>query len=197
MNKPFSESCEQNKQVILSVIKQFYTKPGTVLEIGSGTGQHAVYFAEHLPHLYWQTSDRQENIAAINAWLEELPAENLPEPLCLDVNQTACPVSEADYVFSANTVHIMSWESVLSLFDMLGGVLKKDGFFALYGPFNYHGAYTSESNASFDQWLKQRDPQSGIRDFEALNQLAQQENMSLVQDVEMPANNRTLIWQKQ
>jgi len=197
MNKPFSESSEQNKHVILSVIEKLYSEPGTVLEIGSGTGQHAVFFAEHLPHVYWQTTDLEENLSGIQAWLDDSSLENLPAPLSLDVNQTDWPISHTDYIFSANTVHIMSWDSVVSLFKLLGSVLKKQGLFVLYGPFNYHGAYTSESNANFDQWLKQRDPLSGIREFSELNKLARQFGMSLLEDIEMPVNNRILVWQKQ
>lgn len=197
MNKPFSESCEQNKHVILSVIETLYTEPGTVLEIGSGTGQHAVFFAEHLPHVQWQTSDCEEYLPGIQAWLEDSIHENLPEPLCLDVNQVDWPLAQADYIFSANTVHIMSWDSVLSLFKALESVLTKRGLFVLYGPFNYHGAYTSESNANFDQWLQQRDPLSGIREFSELDKLARQAGMRLLKDIEMPVNNRILVWQKQ
>jgi len=196
MSKPFAESCEENKQVILSVIKELFKEPGTVLEVGSGTGQHAVYFANQLAHLQWQPSDRQENLPGIQAWLDEAGLENML-PLCeLDVEHSCWPAGGFDYSFSANTVHIMSWQAVQALFAGLAGSLRSGARFALYGPFNYHGQYTSDSNARFDQWLKQRDPLSGIRDFDALDQLAQQAGMSFCGDIEMPVNNRILVWKK-
>ncbi len=196
MNKPFAESCEQNKHVILAVLEKLYAAPGTVLEIGSGTGQHAVFFAGQLSHLQWQPSDRDENLAGIRAWLEETPQDNMLEPLCLDVSRSDWPLTRVDYIFSANTVHIMSWDAVQAMFNGLGQVLAQHGLFALYGPFNYDGEYTSDSNARFDQWLKQRDPLSAIRDFAALDKLADKAGMECVDDVEMPANNRILVWRK-
>jgi cyclopropane fatty-acyl-phospholipid synthase-like methyltransferase len=196
INKPFAESCEENKRVILSMLEKLYIEPGKVLEIGSGTGQHAVFFAENLSHLQWQPSDRDEYLSGIRAWLDEAALDNLLEPLCLDVMQPDWPVGKVDYIFSANTAHIMSWAAVQSMFAGLGQVLQRDGLLALYGPFNYHGAYTSDSNARFDQWLKERDPLSGIRDFSELDNLADKAGLSFVHDYQMPVNNRILVWQK-
>ncbi len=196
VGKPFAESCEENKQVILSVLKAIYLEPGTVVEIGSGTGQHAIFFANHLAHLHWQPTDREENLAGIRAWLADAVTDNIRAPLGLDVQQADWPLLRADYIFSANTVHIMSWVAVQAMFRGLANVLEKGGLFALYGPFNYDGAYTSDSNARFDQWLKQRDPLSGIRDFTHLNELAHEAGMRFMHDYEMPANNRILVWQK-
>ena len=194
--KPFSEACEQNKQPILAVLQQHFADVHRVLEIGSGTGQHAVFFAAQLPHLQWLTSDVSELHAGIDAWLAEARLPNVSHPLELDVNQPDWPVEYIDAVFSANTVHIMDWPSVENMFAGIGRVLQSQGVFCLYGPFNYHGSYTSDSNARFDMWLKQRDPRSGIRDFEALNDLAHQHGMRLCTDHAMPANNRTLVWIK-
>lgn len=194
--KPFSEACEQNKQPILAVLQQHFANVQRVLEIGSGTGQHAVFFAAQLPHLQWLTSEVAELHSGIHAWLEEAGLPNVAEPLELDVNQAPWPVDWVDAVFSANTVHIMDWSSVENMFAGIGRVLQNNGVFCLYGPINYQGGYTSDSNARFDMWLKQRDPRSGIRDFEALNALALQHGMTLVMDHAMPANNRTLVWQK-
>lgn len=198
VNKPFSEACEENKQPIFDVLQRLFQDRDQILEIGSGTGQHAVYFAEHLPHLTWQTSDLPENHPGIGAWLDDSGLDNVRPPFALDVGQEPWPVEFAvDAVFSANTTHIMGWDSVISLFRGVGRHLRTDGLFVLYGPFNYGGGYTSESNARFDVWLKNRDPRGGIRDFEALNELAAENGMMLSEDIEMPVNNRTLVWRKQ
>ena len=192
--KPYAESCEQNREPILAVIQPLFSGCSHLLEIGSGTGQHAVYFAAEMPHLTWQTSDRVDNHAGINMWLEEAALVNTRPPLALDVSSDAWPRRRFDAVFSANSVHIMHWPDVEAMFAGIGRVLARDGIFALYGPFNYHGAYTSESNARFDQWLRQHDPGSGVRDFEELQRLAQQAGMEFREDFAMPANNRILCW---
>jgi len=196
MNKPYSEACDRNREPILAVIRPWLSECEAVLEIGSGTGQHAVYFAEKLPHLLWHTSDREENHAAIRLWLEEAGLANVRPPLSLDVAAEPWPEMAVDAVFSANTAHIMSWREVEALFSGVGALLPERGVFLLYGPFNYHGRYTSDSNALFDGWLKARDPLSGIRDFEEVDRLAGQAGMALREDAEMPANNRLLVWQK-
>ncbi len=166
-----------------------------MLEIGSGTGQHAVYFASEFPQLIWQTSDREENLPGIRAWLHEAASGQLPDPLCLDVTQAgAWPEMRFDAVFSANTAHIMSEPQVEAMFAGVGRVLDSDGCFLLYGPFNYGGRYTSASNERFDEWLKARDPDSGIRDLDRLSEYAEAGGMRLEADIEMPANNRILVW---
>ncbi len=194
--KQYSESCEQNREPIFSVIAPLLVGCSHLLEIGSGTGQHAVYFAGGLPHLVWQSSDRLENHPSIQIWIDEYRLDNTPPPLELDVCQPQWPQLTVDTIFSANTTHIMSWPMVERMFAGVGGLLSSGGDFLLYGPFNYHGCYTSESNHRFDQWLKQRDPLSGVRDFEAVDRLASQAGMELVSDYPMPANNRTLHWRK-
>ena len=194
--KLYSESCEENKYPILEVLVSEFSQSQTILEIGSGTGQHAVFFAEHLPHVIWQPSDVIESHASIIAWITESGLDNVLPPLELDVAKHHWPAQQFDGAFSANTAHIMSWPEVVELFNGVTNVIKPGGKFCLYGPFNYNGTYTSQSNAHFDQWLKARDPKSGIRDFEALDKMAKQHQLTLIKDYEMPVNNRTLVWQK-
>ncbi|MEJ2317152.1 MAG: DUF938 domain-containing protein [Gammaproteobacteria bacterium] len=194
--KPYSDSCMQNREPILSVIEPLFRDRKDVLEIGSGTGQHAVYFAAKMPHLTWHTSDLAENHAGIRAWLDEAALPNTTGPVSLDVLDRPWSAPEADAVFSANTTHIMHWDSVVALFGGVGELLRTRGLFCLYGPFNYGGEYTSESNAQFDEWLHERDPLSGIRDFDDLDRLAVQAGLRLEEDYAMPANNRILSWRK-
>lgn len=196
LSKPYAGSCDENKDVILDVLKRVFPEPGTVFEIGSGTGQHAVYFTEHLPHLYWQPSDLAAQLPGICMWIGEVDHNRIHAPHELDVSAAEWPVVLTDYVFTANTTHIVSWPQVQDMFRGVGRILRNGGVFAQYGPFNYGGRYTSESNARFDEWLKHRDPQSGIRNFEDLQTLAEANGLKLLADVEMPANNRTLVWQK-
>ena len=193
--KPYSEACDQNKAPILAVLARLFADSRRVLEIGSGTGQHAVHFGSALPHLVWQTSDRPENHAGIRAWLDEAALPNVRAPLLLDV-VGSWPSERVDAVFSANTTHIMSWPEVEEMFRGIGRVLDSGGCFALYGPFNFEGNYTSQSNARFDQMLKARDPSSGLRNFEDLDDLARANGLMFVEDIPMPVNNRTLVWQK-
>jgi len=193
--KPFAESCEQNKHVIFEVIEKHFSGCQNILEVGSGTGQHAVFFASKLPHLLWQPSEQAENISGILQWLEDYPSNNIQSPITLNVNET-WPANAYDGVFSANTAHIMSWQEVICFFKGVGESLESGGTFCLYGPFNYNKNFTSESNARFDQWLKDQSPLRGIRDFEELNSLAENQGLNFKEDVEMPANNRILVWQK-
>ena len=193
--KPYSEACEQNKHPILAVLERVFAESRSVLEIGSGTGQHAVYFGAALDHLIWQTSDRPENQAGILAWLNEAALPNVRAPIVLDVGGE-WPAERFDAVFSANTTHIMSWREVEQLFRGIGRVLDSGGCFALYGPFNFGGNYTSESNERFDQSLKARDPKSGIRNFEDLADLAKANGLTFTEDIPMPVNNRTLVWHR-
>lgn len=195
MARPYSDACERNREPILEVLRQHFADRRHVLEIGSGTGQHAVHFAAALPPLVWQTSDVESNLAGIRLRLEESNLPNLPPPIALDVTG-AWPDTRFDAVFSANTLHIMSWPDVRTLFATLPKVLTADAVLAVYGPFNYNGHFTSPSNATFDEWLKQRSPHSGIRDFEAVDGLARSIGFALVEDRAMPANNRTLVWRR-
>lgn len=194
--KPFSQACENNKEPILTILKRAFASSTVVLEIGSGTGQHAVHFAHALPHLIWQPSDRPENLPGIALWREDAPSENLRAAIELDIdNPQQWP--KFDAAFSANTAHIMSWQTAQKMINEVGKRLPKNGLFALYGPFNYQGKYISDSNRQFDEWLKARDPEQGIRDFEAVVDVALNAGLKLIEDNPMPANNRLLLWQKQ
>ncbi len=194
--KPFAESCQQNRDPILDVLRIELADKSRLLEIGSGTGQHAVYFAPEFPRLLWQTSDVAEMHGGIQAWLDEARLANVLTPLALDVCADQWPHASYDAVFSANTAHIMSWSQVECFIRGVGRVLQTGGVLCLYGPFNYNGRYTSESNARFDSWLKSRDPLSGLRDFAALDELARTAGLVFERDYAMPANNRTLVWSK-
>ena len=195
MEKPFAQSCVENREPILALLRSRLVGCRSLLEIGSGTGQHAVYFAQEFPQLYWQTSDREDNHAGISAWIAVSESNNIGDPLPLDVLIDPWPDQGYDAVFSANTAHIMPQEAVEAMFRGVGGVLNRGGRFLLYGPFNYHGRFTSASNERFDGWLKQQDPAMGIRDFEVLDGYAREAGMYLREDIEMPVNNRTLVWE--
>jgi SAM-dependent methyltransferase len=195
--KPYAESSEVNKGPILAVLKEIFAERKWVLEIASGTGQHAVYFGRELPHLIWQPSELSQHLAGIQAWLDEAQLPNVLAPLAIDVNDARWPVTSVDAIFNANTVHIISWPEVERLFAHIARVIAPGGCVCLYGPYNYGGKFTSESNARFDAWLKSRDPDSGVRDFEAVNQLAASHDLELLRDIAMPSNNRILVWKAQ
>jgi len=195
MDKPYSSACDRNRDPILAVLREHFADRRRVLEIGSGTGQHAVYLAAALPHLTWQASDVEENIPGIRAWLDAAELQNTPPPAVFDVNAPSS-LAGFDAVFSANTMHIMSWLEVERLFARLNQLAAADFKMAIYGPFNYGGRFTSDSNAAFDASLKARGAHMGIRDFEAVSALGQAAGLRLVADVEMPANNRTLVFHR-
>lgn len=195
-DKPFSAACENNKGPILEVLRRYLTAPATVLEIGSGTGQHSVHFGAALPHVTWQTSDLPANHAGIRAWLDEAGLPNVLPPLKLDVAGGPWETGPVDAVFSANTVHIMHWPVVVAMLAGVGRLLPADGLFMLYGPFNYDCRHTSESNARFDLSLRMNDPGMGIRDFEAVRDELARAGLALEADHEMPANNRLLVFRR-
>jgi len=194
-DKPYAPSCDKNREPILAVLRERLAERTSLLEIGSGTGQHAVYFAPALPQLSWQTSDRTENLPGIRAWLAEAGLPNTPAPIELDVTGP-WPARRFDAVFTANTLHIMPWSAVEALFAALPGVMVEQAIFVAYGPFNYGGRFTSESNARFDASLKASAPHQGIRDFADLDALARRAGMALAEDVAMPSNNRCLVWRR-
>ncbi|MDP5212224.1 DUF938 domain-containing protein [Pseudoalteromonas tunicata] len=196
MAAPFSQACENNKIPIVEQLKKIFTTTSKVLEVGSGTGQHAVFFAAQLPHLIWQPTDLTVNHYGINAWRNELPSPNLKPPLELDVS-AAWPVLQVDGIFTANTLHIMSWELVKMFFQGVGKHLALQGRLVVYGPFKYQGQFTSESNAQFDLWLKAHDSARGVRNIEDVVQLAQSVGLALISDTVMPANNQLLVFEKQ
>jgi hypothetical protein len=200
---PLSEACERNKGPILEVLSTVLSVSRRVVEIGSGTGQHAVHFATHLPHLIWQPTDRADYLPTLRRRLQLERPPNLLEPLELDVRRHPWPVGGADAVFTANTLHIMDWGSVQELFRGIGATFRERAsqdqapraVLCIYGPFRYGGRYTSESNVAFDRFLRDRDPLSGIRDFDAVDALAQSQGLHLQADQAMPANNQLLVWQ--
>lgn len=193
---PLSEACERNKEPILEVLRGAFENVRSVLEIGSGTGQHAVHFAKNLPYLTWQPSDLADYLPGLKTRLELEGSPNIEEPIMLDVTAEIWNVGSFEGVFTANTFHIMS-EALVELFFLgLDEVLTGDGTLCIYGPFNYGGKFTSESNERFNEFLQSRDPESGIRDFEWVNSLAEAQGLKLYHDHEMPANNRLLEWQK-
>ncbi len=193
---PFSQAAENNKEPILEILRGVLLDQKSVLEIGSGTGQHAVWFAGHLPHLSWQPSEQQQNLDMLNLRLGVEAPDNVSEAVALDVAEEPWPISKVDAVFAANCVHIMSWSHVQKMFTGLRSSLNDGGFLILYGPYKYKGNFTSQSNARFEQWLKSRDVESGIRDFEKVNALASEIGLTLQKDHQMPANNECLVWQK-
>src|SRR5205085_7336673 len=193
--KKFSDACERNRDPILAVLRRVFADRTAVLEIGSGTGQHAAYFAPALPHLDWQPSDVAENLPSVRVWREEAQTPRLLEPIELDVERPF-PALRVDAVFTANTLHIVSWPQVERMLAAIGELLPAAGTFAVYGPFNYGGKYTAPSNEAFDAWLRGRDPKSGLRDIEAIVALAERHRLVLKEDNAMPANNRLLVFRK-
>lgn len=195
MALPYAPACERNRDPILALLRNAFADRREVLEIGSGTGQHAVHFAAALPSLTWQTSDRDANLPGIRAWLGHAGLSNTPEPLPFDVNG-AWPEHRYDAVFSANTLHIMAWPEVERLFAGLPGITTPDAVVVVYGPFNIDGGYTHENNAAFDASLKSQAPHQGIRDLAEVDALAQRAGLVLAENRAMPANNRCLVWQR-
>ncbi|MEC4724784.1 class I SAM-dependent methyltransferase [Shewanella sp. D64] len=196
---PFSQACENNKDSILNIINPIFSTATHLLEIGTGTGQHAVHFAKHLPHLIWQTSDQSIYLQGIEMRLAQSQIANLQMPLTLDVT-TTWPLNKQaniDAIFTANTLHIMAKDMVEAFFKGVGEHLQIQGQLCIYGPFNYGGNYSSESNARFDIWLAQQNPNSAIRDIEWISQLAENEGLKLIDDHAMPANNRLLHFVKE
>jgi SAM-dependent methyltransferase len=199
---PFAPAAERNKDAIRDVLGPHLADRRRLLEIGSGTGQHAVHMTGALPHLVWQCSDLPGTVPGIAARLEAEGNERTPPPLALDVAAPPWPVPDAgsrdafDAIFTANTLHIMSFAHVERFFARVGEVLAAAGILAVYGPMKYGGDFTTQSNAEFDAQLRTRDPQSGIRDFEVLDDLAYGQGLTLAADNAMPANNRLLVWQR-
>lgn len=194
--RQYAEACARNREPILAVLRGVFAQATQVLEIGAGTGEHAVFFAGRLPHLVWQPTDVAAHLPGIAAWHDAADLPNLRPPLVLDVDAADWPVATVDGLFTANTLHIMSWESVCNFFRGAGRVLAPGGVLAVYGPFSDGGRHTAESNVRFDAFLRARDPLSGVRDWRAVDVLAGEQGLRLVADHAMPANNRTLVWQR-
>ncbi len=196
MQKPISEACLRNQAPIAEALKKLLPKAAQLLEIGSGTGQHAVFCAKELPHVVWQPSDLAQHHAGMKLWIDEALLDNLLNPLELDVDQS-WPALDVDHVFTANTVHYIADSSVVNMFTGIGRLLEKEGLFIMYGPVNINGEYTSEGNVRLDEWLKSCvNPLAGIKDLADLEHLAKDQNLILIDNLAMPANNRLLVFQK-
>ncbi len=194
--KDFAPACERNKDPILNTLRRILNQDSLVLEIGSGTGQHAGYFAYHLPRVRWQPSDLPDRLDSICAYRNERALANFLEPVGLDLLQSLWPVDHADAVVCINTVHIVPWRGVENLLSGVAKLLPMGGLFYVYGPYRYSDRPLEPSNEEFDRWLRARDSQSGVRDFDVVDRLARQHGLTLVEDRPMPANNRSIWWQK-
>jgi len=191
---PYSQASENNKRHILEVLQRHLSERNSLLEIAGGTGQHAVFFAEQFPYLRWQSSDLPEAVTNLNLRLALANLPNLPNGIALNVDSPSWDYGVVDIIYSANSLHIMSTASVEHFFAGVERHLTPGGLLLVYGPFKYNGDFTTESNANFDLWLKDRNPVSGVRDFEWVNTLAEAVGLSLVEDNVMPANNQLLVW---
>lgn len=193
---PYSAACERNKAPILEHLLPLLAQSREVLEIGAGTGQHAVHFASGMPWLSWQPTDRDEWLPGLAARIAAEGPANLRAPLRLDVRDERWPLAGVDVVYTANTLHIMSWDCVQALFRQLGAQLADGALLVVYGPFAYDGRHTSDSNAAFDAQLRAQDPLMGVRDFTAVDRLARAAGLELRDDHALPANNRLLVWRR-
>ncbi|MCS5709749.1 DUF938 domain-containing protein [Candidatus Berkiella cookevillensis] len=196
MNKQFSPACDRNKDSILEILRSLLKDKSMIFEIGTGTGQHAVFFSKNLSHLQWQTSDLIHNHANIKMWLEEAKLSNVLPPVIFDASIDKIPSHDYDAVFTANTFHIMAWPQVCCCIEKVGQCLKKKGLFIIYGPFNFNGQYTSLSNECFEQQLIDKNPNMGIRNFEDITQHCLTSQMRFIEKYPMPANNFILVFQK-
>jgi cyclopropane fatty-acyl-phospholipid synthase-like methyltransferase len=196
MSKPYSQACENNKQYILDRLRPLFSPGSRVLEVGSLTAQHVCFFAGQLPEVHWQPSDLPENLPTVLAGLADCTLPNVSAPLALDVSRLPWPLMQVDGIFSANTLHIMASAHVERFFRGVAQVLRSGGKLCIYGPFKYGGEFTTPSNAHFDQWLKARNPLSGVRDFEQVQNWAQAAGLQLLADYPMPANNQLLLWER-
>jgi SAM-dependent methyltransferase len=195
-SKQYAPACERNRSYILEVLRELLPYTGKLLEVGSGSGQHAAWFAPEFPGLLWQPTDTKENLPSIRAWCSEAGAPNLCEPFVLDLSSHEWPSQHYDAIVCINTIHIVAWPLVQNLFAGAGRSLKPGGIFYAYGPYRYRNRPLEPSNENFDEWLQQRDPVSGIREFETVNELAASHGLEFVEDRAMPANNRSICWRK-
>jgi len=194
--RPYAESAARNAQPVLEILRHEFRDCTEVLEVGSGTGQHAVHFAAELDHLQWQTSDLEENHEGIRAWIAHAELPNVRAPLSLDVTTADVPAAAYDAVYSSNTAHIMSFDAVMGMFALVGKVLHPAGVFCLYGPFQRAGKFNTASNAAFDANLRSRDPVMGIRDLDALDELGAEQGLQRIALYAVPSNNLVAVWQK-
>ena len=195
MTKAFAPAAERNQQPILDVLRRTLPSDGLVLEIASGTGQHASFFSTHLTTIRWQPSDAShEALESISARVREAGRDNLLPPLELDVRATPWPVVGAEAIVCINMIHIAPWESTVALFHGASRILEEARPLITYGPYRLHGTHTAQSNAAFDESLRSRNIEWGVRDVDDLQRLGEETGFELVERVAMPANNMTLIW---
>ena len=188
----------RNREPIRAVLERELPAHGTVLEIASGSGEHALHFARAFPDLSWQPSDPSaSSLASIAAWRTDDPLPNLRAPIALDVTATTWPIAQADAIVCINMVHIPPWDAALGLFAGAARLLAGAAPLYLYGPYRFAGVFTSESNAEFDHWLRQRDPRWGVRDVDQLSAAAAPHGFALARVAEMPANNHSLVFRRQ
>jgi len=185
----------RNREPIREVLSRELPPAGSVLEIASGSGEHAVHFAGAFPTLTWQPSDASDAaLASIAAWRDDARLPNLRAPVALDVTATAWPVDHANAIVCINMVHISPWQATLGLFAGAARVLPVGALLYLYGPYRFSGAFTAPSNAAFDDSLRARDPRWGVRDVDDLVAAAAPHGLVLRDTVEMPANNHSLVF---
>ena len=192
--KRFAEACDRNQAPILEVLSTILPDTGKVLEIGSGTGQHATYFSRYLPNLTWQPSDLAEMLPSIKAWCEESSAKNLNAPIVIDLFDNNEALSRVDAIVCINVAHIVAWEGVKRLFKIADNILNPTGVIYFYGPYRYTNRPLEPSNEAFDEWLTKNNPVSGIRDYSAVESLAESNGFTLGGDKSMPSNNRSIWW---
>jgi len=193
----YSQASENNKKPILAKLSQYLTPGSHVLEIGSGSGQHATFFSANLPDIAWQPSDTHPYYDGLIHNLARHGFDNIADPLHLNLLETEWQLPVYDCIYSANVIHIVSTELVIALMDKAAETVRPGGYLFIYGPFRYQSEFTTPSNAEFDQWLKDRDPASGIKDIEWINELASKRGFSLLADHPMPSNNQFLVYLNQ
>lgn len=188
---------QRNREPILQVLRRLFASTQKVLEIASGSGEHAIYFGEHLPHLSWQPSDQsQEQLASIEAWRAHSQLTNVLPPIQLDVEMRPWPIENVEAIFCANMLHISPWSSSEALMWEAGRVLASGALLVVYGPFREGGSHTSQSNATFDAQLRSQNPEWGVRDRHELQALARQGGLALEEVLAMPANNHILVFRR-
>ncbi len=193
-SKPYAPAYDRNRDPILSVLHRVLPEQGQVLEIGSGTGQHAAFFSAALPHLQWLPSDLPPRLSGITQWCDQSGNDKCLAPVAIDLLRASLSLPRSDAIVCINIVHIVAWAGVQNLFKAARDCLSPGQVLYLYGPYRYADRPFEPSNEEFDRWLKVRDPLSGVRDFDAVRDLAASCAFDLSLDLPMPSNNRSLCF---